>query len=300
MEESTVSPLIKRGKKKKYIADRLLTGVLWGLSAAVMIIIFLLLFRILAQGLPKITPSFLIDLPDELEAGGGIGPFLFNSFYILVLSMIISIPIGLGSGIYLAEYAPQNRLTEFIRTCVESLASVPSIVFGLFGYVLFVDLFDVGLTILGAAVALSLLNLPVLTRVSEEAISSVPNELREASYALGATKSKTILSVVIPAAIAGIVTGVSLTACRAFGESAVILLAGGSGTSGNMWDFNLFSQGGSLPVHLWYIQSEALVEDAREIADKSAAILVLIILFISSVTRLPIWLKDFQMRKRSN
>ena len=141
-------------KNANYIRDKIFTIGLWVITALVLILIFGLLIYILSKGLPKITPSFLVDLPDEIEAGGGVGPFLFNSVYVLIISLIISVPIGIGSGVYLAEYAPNNRFTEFIRTCVESLASVPSIVIGLFGYVLFVDIFDIGLTILGASVAL--------------------------------------------------------------------------------------------------------------------------------------------------
>lgn len=253
--------------------------------------IIALLYAILGKGLPKLSIDFLFKLPDELEAGGGIGPFLFNSFYVLILSLLLSLPIGIGAGIFLAEYAPNNRFTEFVRTCIEGLASVPSIVFGLFGYVLFVEYVGIGLTIIGAAITLALLNLPVLARVTEEAIQAVPKDIREASLALGATKSQTVLKVVLPAALNGILTGISLVACRAFGESAIIILAGGTSTSGFMWDFNLLSQGGTLPVHLWYVQSEALVPDAKEIAEKSAAILVLIVLIISFTVRLPIWIQ---------
>ncbi|WP_108670295.1 phosphate ABC transporter permease PstA [Peribacillus acanthi] len=277
-------------------ADKVFTYVLWGITLFAISIILLLLLRILSKGLSFISLDFLIGIPSELEAGGGIGPFLFCSFYVLFIAMVISLPIGIGSGIYLAEYAPNNKMTEWIRTCVEGLASVPSIVFGLFGYVLFVDVFEIGLTVIGAAVTLSLLNLPIITRVTEEAIQAVPQDLREASYALGATKSNTIMRVVIPAASSGIITGISLAACRAFGESAVILLAGGTSASDKMWDFNLFSQGATLPVHLWYVQSEALVEDAKEIADKSAAILVFIILLISSTLRLPLWIRKLRLK----
>jgi phosphate transport system permease protein len=182
---------------------------------------------------------------------------------------------------------------------VESLASVPSIVIGLFGYVVFVDIFNIGLTILGAGIALSLLNLPVITSVTEEAIQAVNVELREASYAMGATKSQTIVKIVIPAALNGIISGVSLATCRAFGESALILLVGGTGSSGTMWDWNLFSEGGTLPVHLWYVQSEALVEDAPQIAQKSSALLVLITLLLSIVLRLPLWVRDLRFKARS-
>lgn len=278
------------------IRDKIFTIALWSITSLVLMLIFGLLIYILYKGLPMITPSFLVDLPDEIEAGGGIGPFLFNSAYVLIISLIISVPIGIGSGIYLAEYARANRFTEFIRTCVESLASVPSIVIGLFGYVLFVDIFDIGLTILGSGVALSLLNLPVITRVTEEAIQAIPFELREASYAMGATKSQTILNILIPAALNGIISGVSLATCRAFGESALILLVGGTGTSGEMWDWNLLSPGGTLPIQLWYVQSEALVEDAPQIAQKVSALLVLITLLISLVLRLPLWIRNLRFK----
>jgi len=281
---------------RKAIASAIYTNRLFYIfvgmiTVSTFILVIGLLYTILGKGLPKLSLDFLFTLPNELEAGGGIGPFLFNSFYVLILSLILSLPIGIGAGIFLAEYAPNNRFTEFVRTSVESLASVPSIVFGLFGYVLFVEYVGIGLTIIGAAVTLALLNLPVLARVTEEAIQAVPQDIREASLALGATKSQTILKVVLPAALNGILTGISLVACRAFGESAIIILAGGTSTSGFMWDFNLLSQGGTLPVHLWYVQSEALVPDAKEIAEKSAAILVLIVLMISFTVRFPLWIQ---------
>ncbi len=278
--------------------DKVFTYSLWFFSILIVLFILAILFRIISKGLFDINLKFLLGLPSEIDAGGGIGPFLLNSFYVLIISLIISLPIGIGSGIYLAEFAPKNRLTEFIRTSVESLASVPSIVFGLFGYVLFVDVFHIGLTILGAGVSLSLLNLPLITRVTENAISTVPRELKEAALSLGLTESKTITSIVLPAALSGIMTGVSLAACRAFGESAIILLVGGTSSSGEMWDFSLLSQGGTLPVHLWYIQSEALVEDAKQIADKSAAVLMLIVLLMSVTFRIPVWLLDRKQRKR--
>lgn len=296
MSGSSNNKLYKNGN---YIRDKIFTGVLWTITTIVLILIFGLLIYILYRGLPKITPDFLVGLPDEIEAGGGVGPFLFNSFYVLILSLLISVPIGIGSGVYLAEYARNNRFTDFIRTSVESLASVPSIVIGLFGYVLFVDIFDIGLTILGASIALSFLNLPVITRVTEESIQAVTEDVREASYAMGATKSQTIVKVVIPAALNGIISGVSLAASRAFGESALILLVGGTSTSGEMWDWNLFSMGGTLPVQLWYIQSEALVEDAPQIAQKASALLVLITLLLSVVLRLPLWIRDLRFKMPS-
>lgn len=269
-------------------ADRLATWGFYALGGVIMAIILWLLLTILAKGLPGLTLGFLVSQPEEIDPGGGIGPVLFNSFYILFLSLAISIPIGLGAGIYMAEYAPDNRFTAGLRMCVESLSSVPSIVFGLLGLAIFAELFGIGLTILGGGVSLALLNLPMLARVTEEAVRSVPTELREAGYALGTTKFHVIRKVVLPVAMPAIVTGICLVAGRAFGESAVIILTAGLSTSGEMWDFNLFSPGETLAVHLWYVQSEAIVEDARSIADKSAAVLVFVVLFINLAFRIPL------------
>ncbi|RNB89945.1 phosphate ABC transporter permease PstA [Brevibacillus fluminis] len=278
--------------------DRIATILFWAMGIGAITLVGWLLYTILSKGLPTITWDFLIKLPEEIDAGGGIGPVLFNSFYVLALSLLCSLPIGIGAGIYLAEYAPSNRFTGFIRMCVESLASVPSIVFGLFGLALFVGYFQVGLTIIGGAVSLAFLNLPVLTRVTEESIRAVPKELREASYAMGATKFQCIRTVVLPAALSGIITGISLVAGRAYGESAVIILTAGTTTSGAMWDFSLFSPGETLAVHLWYVQSEAIVEDAREIADKSAAVLVFVVLLLNFLLRIPVWISERKFKMR--
>ena len=274
--------------------DRIFTGLVWGIGALVILFICGLLFLLLKNGLPKLTWDFLYGLPSEIEEGGGIGPALFNSFYLLFISLVISIPLGMAAGIYLAEFAPDNKLIGLIRICVEGLSSVPSIIFGLFGIALFVEMFQIGLTILGGAVSLAFLNLPVLTRVTEESIRAVPVELKNASFALGSTHLQTIRRVLIPVALSGIVTGICLTAGRAFGESAVIILTAGVTTSGEMWDFNLFSPGETLAVHLWYVQSEAIVPDAQEIGQKATSVLIFVVLLINLVFRVPLW---FNSRK---
>lgn len=276
---------------KRKITNIAVTSMHYIVSFGVLIIIILLLYSILSKGITKLDLNFLHSLPEEIDEGGGIGPMLFNSFYVLILSLAFSIPIGIGAGICLAEYAPENKITKFIRICVEALASVPSIVFGLFGLALFVDFFHIGLTIIGASVALALLNLPVITRVTEESIHAVPKEIREGSFALGANKFQCIMTVILPYALNGIITGISLVAGRAYGESAVIILVGGTSTSGTLWDFNLFSPGETLAVHLWYVQSEAIVPDAREIAEKSAAVLIFVVLIINFVLQIPVWIR---------
>ncbi len=288
-----------RGNNKlNFAKNRLFTWLVWGTGSLVIAFILGLLYLILQDGLPKLSWDFLFGLPSEIEEGGGVGPAILNSFYILFISLVIAIPLGMAAGIYLAEFAPDNKLIGAVRVCIEALASVPSIIFGLFGIALFVEYFEIGLTILGGGVTLAFLNLPVLTRVTEESIRAVPSELRSASFALGATHLQTISRALIPAALNGIVTGICLVAGRAFGESAVIILTAGVTTSGEMWDFSLFSPGATLAVHLWYVQSEAIVGDAQEIAQKSAAILVFIVLLINLVFRIPLWL-NARRTKRS-
>ncbi|THF79984.1 phosphate ABC transporter permease PstA [Cohnella fermenti] len=278
------------------VFDKIFTAVVWGIGILVILFICGLLFMLLKNGLPKLTWSFLYSIPSEIEEGGGIGPALFNSFYLLAISLVISIPIGLAAGIYLAEFAPDNKLIGFVRICVEGLSSVPSIIFGLFGIALFVEMFQIGLTILGGAISLAFLNLPMLTRITEESIRSVPVEMKNASFALGSTHLQTIRKVLVPVALSGLVTGICLTAGRAFGESAVIILTAGVTTSGVMWDFNLFSPGETLAVHLWYVQSEAIVPDAGEIAQKATSVLIFIVLLINLVFRVPLWLNARKTR----
>jgi len=287
------SPLPFRSKRSvNVLNNRLFTGFVWGVSGLIVLFILGLLYLILQKGLPSLTWDFIVGLPSEIEEGGGIGPALFNSFYMLFISLLIAIPLGMAAGIYLAEFAPDNKLIGFVRICVEGLASVPSIIFGLFGIALFVETFQIGLTIIGGAVSLAFLNLPVMTRVTEESIRAVPKEQKQASFALGATHLQTIRKALLPAAIDGLITGICLIAGRAFGESAVIILTAGVTTSGEMWDFNLLSPGETLAVHLWYVQSEAIVPDATSISDKAAAVLVFVILAFNVLFRIPLWIRD--------
>lgn len=284
------------GRSANRLYDRLFTGFVWTIGISAVVFILGLLFVILERGLPQLDWGFLVGLPSEIDEGGGIGPTLFNSIYMLVISMAIAVPLGMAAGIYLAEFAPDNRFVGFIRICVESLASVPSIIFGLFGIALFVEVFEIGLTIIGGAISLAFLNLPVLTRVTEEAVRAVPTEMKHASFALGGTHLQTIRSILVPVALSGIITGICLTAGRAFGESAVIILTAGVTTSGEMWDFNIFSPGETLAVHLWYVQSEAIVPDAVQIAEKAAAVLVFAVLLINLLFRVPLWLSSRRTR----
>ena len=260
---------------------------LWLTGCIVLLILAAFLVYILYKGLPVISLDFLTGKSSDITAGGGIGAQLFNSFYLLFLSLVISIPIAIGAGIYLAEYARDTRLTRMIRLSTESLAAVPSIVLGLFGMIVFVNFMGLGFSIIGGALTLVLLNLPLLVRVTEEALRGVPQDYREASLALGATKLETILRVVLPSALPGIFTGITLTAGRALGETAILIFTAGTTVSRYMGDTNLLAGGETLAVHLWYLLSTGLVPDRDAIANGIGAVLILMILFFNFAIILP-------------
>jgi phosphate transport system permease protein len=196
--------------------------------------------------------------------------------------------VAVGAGIYLAEYAKETRLTKCIRLSVESLAAVPSIVLGLFGMILFVHVLHLGFSILGGALTLVLLNLPLLVRVTEESVRSVPKAYKEASLALGATELQTITRVILPQALPGIITGITLTAGRALGETAILIFTAGTTVSRHMFDFDVMAGGETLAVHLWYLMSTGLVPDRGIIADGIGALLLLIILAFNMVMLLSV------------
>lgn len=269
------------------LTDRIATAFFWLNGILIIAILGWFLFRILGDGLPHLSWNFVTGKPQEMLAGGGVGPQLFNSFYILLLSLLFSLPIGLGAGIYLAIYAKKNRFTEWIRICVEALASIPSIVFGLFGLLLFVTLCNFKFSILSGALSLALLNLPVLVRVTEESLRSIPSVYWEASLALGSTRWQAIRKVLIPAALPNLITGISLVSGRALGESAILIYTAGLSVSRFFPDFNPLAPGETLAVHLWYVQSEATVPDAKQIAQGSAAVLVIMVLVFNLLIALP-------------
>ena len=261
--------------------DSLITGLLWLVGFFIIAVLAVFLGYILYKGLPVLSWNFITGPSSEFNPGGGVGAQLFNTFYILFLSLLVSAPIAVGAGIYLAEYSSRGRLTDAIRLSVECLASVPSIVLGLFGMIVFISLMGFGISLGVGAMTLALMNLPVIVRVTEEALKTVPNEYREASLALGATKWQTISRVVIPSALPGIVTGVTLTAGRAVGETAILIFTAGTTVSRLIPDFSLSAGGETLAVHMWYVMAIGLVPDRIDKANGTAALLILTILIFN-------------------
>jgi len=281
MVERNDMNLKARRVTKARLFDQLAHTILWLSGLAIIGILAAFLIYILYKGLPILTLNFITGASSDIHAGSGVGAQFFNSFYILFLSMLFSLPVSIGGGIYLAEYAGNGRLTDLIRLSTESLATVPSIVLGLFGMIIFVNFLGMGFSIIGGALTLSLLNIPVLVRVTEEALRTVPSHYREASLALGATKLQTIWKVLLPTALPGIITGITLTAGRALGESAILIFTAGTTVSRQLPDFDIMSSGETLAVHIWYVMAVGLVPDRVDIANGIAALLVITILIFN-------------------
>lgn len=258
------------------------------IAGIVVLILAFLIGKILLEGLPHISWQFLTSPAKAFEAGGGVGIQLFNSFYLLVLTLLISFPISLGAGIYLSEYAPKNAVTATVRMAIEVLSSLPSVVVGLFGFLLFVVQFKFGYSILSGAIALTFFNLPLLTRNIEESLQAVPNLQREAGLALGLSKWRTVNKIILPEALPGIVTGIVLSAGRIFGEAAALIFtAGQSATNVDFTNWNPFASNSplnlmrpaeTLAVHIWKINSEGIMPDADAVSAGASAVLIIAVL----------------------
>jgi phosphate transport system permease protein len=270
------------------LADRLATATLWAIAAFVIAILVGIIVHFLWASIGTISLNFLFGDPSDSSVGG-VGPVLWNSIYILLLTLLITVPLGLLGGIYMAEYAKPSRLTTAIRFCQELISSVPSIVVGLFGLALFVNATGWGFTAIAGAMALTVFNLPFMARLVEQAIRAVPDEERQASLALGTSKWPTIVHVVLPIAVPGLVTAIILSAGRIFGEAAALIFTGGLATPAhydfanlNVFDprspWSPFRSTTTLSVYIWKINSEGLGSFVRQIADTSSAILVLLVL----------------------
>jgi phosphate transport system permease protein len=277
------------------LSDRIATIVLWAIAVLVIALLAGIIVHFLWASIGTLSLDFLFGDPSDSSVGG-IGPVLWNSIYILGLTLLITVPLGILGGIYMAEYARPSRLTSTIRFCQELISSVPSIVVGLFGLALFVNATHWGFTALAGALALTVFNLPFMARLVEQAIRAVPDDERQASLALGTAKWPTIVHVVLPIAIPGLVTAIILSAGRIFGEAAALIFTAGLATPTNYEFSNLnifdprspwspFRSTTTLSVYIWKINSEGLGTFVRQIADASSAILVILVLVFNLSAR---------------
>jgi phosphate transport system permease protein len=245
----------------------------------ILILVFILAY-VLIKGLMVINWQSLTDIPRSMGRAGGISSTIVGTFLVTAVAIIIVTPFGIGTAFYLAEYTTESLITRIIRFCAESLAGIPSIVYGLFGFIFFVIYLGMGWSILSGGLTLAIMILPTIIRTSEESIITVPNMYREVSYSLGATKWQTILKVVFPSAIRGIANGVILSIGRCVAETAAVILTVGSALR---MPTSLFSPTRTMAVHFYILAREGI---SMENAYGTAALLIIIIFLINVVANM--------------
>jgi len=249
--------------------------MVWGAALLTLAVLFLIIAHILIEGLPYVTPEFLLGSPRHMGREGGILPTIIGTAALTAVAILIATPLGVGTAIYLTEYTREGRLTRFIRFGTESLAGVPSIIFGLFGFVFFVIALGLGWSILSGGLTLAAMILPTIIRTSEEAIRAVPKVYRDVSFSLGATRWQTVTRAVLPTALPGIATGVILGVGRSVGETAAVILTAGSSLH---VPTSLFSPTRTMAVHFYILAREGI---SLEMAYATGAVLILAVLAIN-------------------
>ena len=288
-EQCYVEPRDKANIARRHLVQKGAFGLLWLAGLAAVAVLLLVVIYVMLQGWKSVMvdfPDFLLTPPrGGLSAEGGISTTIVTTLYLVILVIVIATPLGVGAAIYLVEYAGEmqgrtgwlTRLVGVVRFGVEILAGVPSIIFGLFGYALFVTAMGFGFSLLSGALAGACLVLPVIIRASEEALRAVPRSYREASLALGATQWQTVSGVVLPAAAPGIITGVVLSVGRVVSETAVFYVTLG-GT--HHLPKTLLQGGRTMALHLYYLAMDTRAFDK---AMGTGAILILTIVLINLI-----------------
>ena len=240
------------------------------------ILIFLIAY-ILINGVPHLTPSlFAWEYTSE---NASLMPALINTLFLVVVSLVVAVPIGIGSAVYLVEYAKRgNKLVSVIRVTAETLSGIPSIVYGLFGMLFFVRTMHMGRSILAGALTLAIMILPLIMRTTEEALKAVPDSFREGSFGLGAGRLRTIFRIILPSAMPGILAGIILAIGRIVGETAALMYTAGTVTK---VAGGLFDSGRTLAYHMYNLASEGFYTDQ---AFATAVVLLVIVMSINWIS----------------
>lgn len=251
-ESSSISSITV---KKNRISEKIFFGLIWSSALITIIVLIAIIGHVLINGLGHLSLQFLTQDPENMGKEGGIFSIIITTVYLALFSLAIAVPIGVSAAIFLTEYAKKGAAIRIIRFGTEALAGIPSIIYGLFGFVFFVVLLKFKYSIVSGGLTLTIMILPTIIRTAEEAIKMVPRSYREGSLALGATKWQTIYKVVLPAAIPGILTGIILGVGRVVGETAAVIYTAGSslGLPDSIW-----RPGRTMAVHLYILASEGL------------------------------------------
>jgi len=268
--------------KYRKMKNSIFHGIIFCVTLIGIIVLAILLIDIVIRGVPFLTKHFFTNFPSRFPNKAGILPGIMGSVWIILLTILFAVPIGLGTAIYLEEYAGNNWITKFIKINVSNLSGTPSIVYGLLGLAVFVRMLGFGKSILSGALTMALVVLPIVIVSSQEAIKAVPQHLRHGSYALGATKWQTIRKIVVPAALPGIFTGVILSVSRALGESAPLLMVGAATYVSKLPD-GVSSVFTALPLQIYYWMGLPK-EEFKDLAAAGIIVLLAILLTANAVT----------------
>ena len=252
-------------------------AVLLLMTIITIIVLFFIIGYVFKNGLGQLSLEFLTDRTREMGKEGGIFPSIIGTLFVTLLAIIIATPLGVGSAVYLVEYTKGGLIRKIISFGADCLAGVPSIIFGLFGFIFFVIKLQLGWSILSGGLTLAVMIIPTIIRTSEEAIKAVPHSYREISYSLGGGKLDTILKVVLPTSLPGILTGVILGVGRAVGETAAVIFTAGSSLG---IPTTLFSSTRTLAVHFYILAREGI---SMPKAYGTATVLIIIILVVNFV-----------------
>ncbi|NLP33759.1 MAG: phosphate ABC transporter permease PstA [Clostridiales bacterium] len=274
--------------KRVRFLDSFIHGLIYLCASISILLLAGIVAYVAYQGISEVSWSFLTTVPSAIKGTFGIAGNIINTIYIIIITLIISVPFGVGAAIYLNEYAKPGKLVSLIEFTTETLSGIPSIIFGLFGYVFFGQTLQLGYSILTGALTLALMVLPLITRNTQEALKSVPSSYRSGALGIGATKWYMIRTILLPSAMPGIITGIILSIGRIVGESAALLFTSGSGyllPKVGKYGEGLFQKilqpGGTLTIQLYLSMEKGEYESAFGIA----FVLLIIVLGINLLTK---------------
>jgi phosphate transport system permease protein len=255
--------------------QKLAVAALWAMALATIGVLLFIIAFVLWHGLPNLTWSFLTESPSSMGREGGVFPMIVGTLMVTGLAVLIAAPVGVATAIYLTEYTRESRLTHVIRFGADCLAGIPSIIFGLFGFVFFVITLGMGLSVLSGALTLAMMVLPTIIRTTEEAIRAVPASYRDVSFGLGTTRWQMVTRVVLRSALPGIGTGIVLSIGRSISETAAVMLTAGSALN---LPKGLFDSSRTLALHFYVLSREGI---SMPKAYATASVLILTILAIN-------------------
>ena len=276
--------------RTRFITQSIAKILIWVAALSTIGVMILILFQILKEGLPVLHLQFFLDSPRSMGREGGIFSTIIGTLALTVVAIIFATPLGVGTAIFLREYTRESQISRLIRFGTDCLAGIPSIIFGLFGFVFFVITLNMGWSILSGGLTLAAMILPTIISTTEEAIKAIPYSFREVSYSLGGTRWQTVTRAVLPNAIPGIFTGIILSVGRSIGETAAVILTAGSSL---IIPTSLFSPSRTMAVHFYILAREGI---STEMAYGTGATLILLVLAINIVAN---WFLNRYIRRRA-